>query len=188
MLHADMIPVWIENNNGQFVRITGSNGADEFVQITENMVAPEYDVTIMEAPQSPEDRQETAQAIIGLGDKIAPVDAQKAMALYAEALTLLPLDGDKRQALSQILRPDEQMIPAAQAQQQIQELMAQIQILQSEAAKAELAKVNSETEKNLATVQKTQADAAKSIEEAKAKNAETSLIGSVPTSDVSVVI
>ena len=188
MLHADMIPVWIENNNGQFVRITGSNGADEFVQITENMVAPEYDVTIMEAPQSPEDRQETAQAIIGLGDKIAPVDAQKAMALYAEALTLLPLDGDKRQAISQILRPDEQMIPAAQAQQQIQELMAQIQILQSEAAKAELAKVNSETEKNLATVQKTQADAAKSIEEAKAKNAETSLIGSVPTSDVSVVI
>jgi hypothetical protein len=188
LIHADMIPVWIENNNGQFVRITGTDGANEFVQITENMVAPEYDVTVLEAPQSPEDRQETAQAIIGLGDKIAPVDPQKAMALYAEALTMLPLDGDKRQAIAQILRPSEDLIPAAQAQQQIQMLMSQIQQLQNEVTKAQLDKTRSETEKNLAQVQKTQADAANAIEEAKAKNVETSLMTTAQASNISVVI
>lgn len=175
-LHADLIPVWIENNNGQFVRITGADGADEFVQISMDMVAAEYDVTVHEAAQTPEDKRETAEMLSMMGDKLLTVNPPAAMEFYAEALAMIPIDGDTRNNLVRILKPDQEMIPAAQVQQQIEQLQAVIQQLQSEAAQVELSKKQSEIDKNLATVQKTAAETARTLEEARNDSLENSLI------------
>lgn len=175
-LHADLIPVWVENNNGQFVRITGQDGADDFVQISMDMFAAEYDVTVHEAAQTPEDKQETAEMLSMLGDKLLTVNPQAAMEFYAEALNMIPIDGDMRNNLIKILKPDQEMIPAAAAQQQIEQLQGIIQQLQSEAAQLQMAKTQSEIEKNQADVQKTSADAVKTLEGARNQSLENSLI------------
>lgn len=180
-LHLDLIPVWIENNNGQFVRITGEDGADEFVQITQDMMAPEYDVTIQEAPQTPEDKQETALVLTTMADKISMTNPQGAAALYAEALGMLPIDGDVRGRVAKILMPDQEMVPA----QVVQQLQAQIQQLQSELNQAQVAKLASETAKNQAQAQKytadigkVQADSVKSLEEARRTGYENDILQS----------
>lgn len=177
-LHADLIPIWVQNNVGHFVRITGDDGADTFLAITEDMLAAEYDVSIQEAPQSPEDKQETAVLLGQFGDKIMAVNPAAAQAFYAESLQMIPLDGSTRNRLTQLLVPDQQMIPAAQAQQQIQQLQGIIEQLQSQLTQAEVKRVESETLKNNATAQKSAADAAKTLEEAANQGLENDLIRS----------
>lgn len=191
-LHLDLIPVWIENNNGQWVRITGEDGAPEFVQITKDMMAPEYDVTIEEASQTPEDRQETALLLTTMGDKLAMGgNMQGATAFYAESLNLLTLDGDIRGRLVNKLQPQEDVVPKAMFDQ----LQAKLQELQSAITQANVQKVASETAKNQAQAQKTMseipkvsADAAKTLEEARRTAQEVDLISSGNYENASVNI
>ena len=139
------------------LRVTGEDGADEFLRVTEDMFAPEYDVSIQEAPETPEDKQETAVGISAIGDKYLSVgDTATAKGFHNEAIQLLPgLDGDVRNRLSQILQP-QQTVPM----EVVQQLQATIEQLQSELTKVQMEKTQSETQKNLATVQKTLVDSA----------------------------
>lgn len=172
-LYADLIKVWVENNNGAFVKVIGEDGLDEFMQVSEDMLAPEYDVSIQEAPETPEDKQETAAAIAALGDKyLSAMDVPTAKAFHAEALQLIPgLDGDVRNRLSQILQPSD-MVPMAQ----VQEMQARIQELEGIIQQGEVAKNMSEVEKNRALTQKAHADTAHTLEEAANKGLENDLI------------
>lgn len=154
-LNGDLIRVWVQNNNGMMLRVVGDDGTDEFMQITEDIFAPEYDVSIMEAPQTPEDKQETAAGIAAMGDKYLSVgDVPTAKAFHMESVQLLPgLDGDVRNRLARILQPQE-MVPI----EMVKQLQAKIDQLTSQLTKAEAAKVESETLKNHAMAQKTIAD------------------------------
>lgn len=180
----DLIRVWVELNAGQWINITGKDTAAQFVQISKDLMAPDYDVTIQEAPQTPEDMQETATFISGMGDKYMQLqDKMTAGMLYVQAINLLPLDGDIKQALSQALTPNQQMIPAAQAQQAIQALQQELQKAQGILPTAQANKLQSETilnhaklkEVGAATMQKT-AGAVKDLGEAHQKNIETQVI------------
>lgn len=179
-LCADLIRVWIQNNQGQVIRITGPDGADEFSKISEDMLAPEYDVDIQEAPETPEDQAETAQLISGMGDKYLAVgDMARSGALYSEAIQMLPLDGDVKNRLSKTLNPDDQTVPMAQFQQ----LQQQLQQATSMLTQAQIDKLNSETEVNKAKVGDLQASAhergsgaVKNLEDARQKNIETHII------------
>lgn len=172
-LCADLIRVWIQNNNGVWTRITGENGKDAFVQITEDMLAPDYDVSIQEAPTSTDDKQETAAILSGYGDKLALINPQGAQAFYSESLQMLSLDGDVQNRLIQALQPA-QMVPAQQYQQVVQEL----QKLQGQVSQIQLAKLQSETDLNKAKTQQTHTTSAKTLEEATRANLENSLIKS----------
>lgn len=149
-LHGDLIPVWLENNEGSWVKITGPDGADRFVQLTRDMWAPEFDVTIQEAPQSSEEKQETAAMLTSAGQNLLAVgQVPQGLAFIAESLQFYRLDGDVRSRLSQALIPQQQEDPRiAMLQQQIQQLQSIIQSGQVE-------KTQSETEKNRAVTLKT---------------------------------
>lgn len=181
-LCADLIRVWVQNNAGTqiWLRITGDEGNDQFVAVVEDMMAPEYDVTIQEGAQTPEDKQETAQLIGSMGDKYLAIgNVQVAGALYSESVQMLQLDGDVQARLTKVLVGDNQTVPVAQfqqLQQQLQQLQgalnqAQVQNLQSmtalNAAKIEEAKAN---------VGVKQADAFVKAEDAHQKNIETQII------------
>lgn len=179
-LCADLIRVWVENNSGQWLRITGQDGADQFTQISEDMLAADYDVSIQEGVQSPEDKEETAQFIGGMADKYLSVgNMQVAGTLYAEAIEMLPLDGDVKNRLSTTLSGDNQVVPLAQYQQLQQQLAA----LQSQLTQAQVDEIKSKTMLNMAKVPETQAStrqkiagSMKDIEDAHQKNVETQVI------------
>jgi hypothetical protein len=189
-LHLDLIPVWVENNNGQWINITGEEGADAFVQVTEDMLAPEYDVSIQEAPQTPEDKQETAMLLSTFGDKMAMTNPAAANAFYAKSVSMLSLDGDDKNELIQALQPQES-VPL----QQFQQLQQELEQLKSAMNQAQVEKLNSETAKNIATVEKTradipkvQADTVKTLEDASRIAKETDLITSGKFQDANVNI
>ena len=180
-LCADLMRVWLQNNTGQWVRITGPDGADQFAQISEDMLAPEYDVDIQESPETPEDQQETAQFVGGIGDKYLSVgDTARASALHAEALQMLPLDGDIKNRLSKVLIGDGgATVPVAQ----YQALQQQLEAAQSVLTQAQVESLKSQAALNMARIPEAQASAKqkdtsslKTIEEARQTNIETSII------------
>jgi hypothetical protein len=197
-LMADLIRVWVENNRGEWVRITGEDGADEFVQIIEDMLAPEYDVSIQEASQSSEEKQETAIMLTQAAQNLLGVGAtQQGLAFLSESLQFYRLDGDVRTRLTQVLQPKDTIDPqqVALMQQQLQQLQQLVQTGQTE-------KTQSETQKNLAIAAKTmkdaqlteiqmpkvQAETAKTLEEAKRTAIESDRAMDVSNNEVSLNI
>lgn len=179
-LCADLIRVWIQNNTGQWVRITGPDGADQFAQISEDMLAAEYDVDIQESPETPEDQEETAQFIGGIGDKYLSVgDIARASALHSEAVQMLPLDGDVKNRLSKVLVGDNQTVPM----QQYQALQQQLAAVQNVLTQAQVEQLKSQTAKNIAQIDEIRASTkekgsvtVKNFEDARQKNIETNII------------
>lgn len=179
-LMGDLIPVWVENNSGQWIRITGQDGSDEFAVISTDMLAPEYSVTIQEGAETPEDKAETAQFIGSMADKYLSIgDAARAGALYAEAVELMPLDGDVKSRLSQTLVGDNQTVPLAQYQQ----VMQQLQMAQSVMTQAQVDEIKSKAALNYARVGETGAStrekgagALQRLEDARQTNIETAII------------
>lgn len=177
---ADLIRVWVQNNEGVWMRITGSDGADQFRQIAEDMLAPEYDVDIQEAPETPEDKYETAQFIGSMADKYLSIgNMPVAGALYSEAIKMMPLDGDIKSRLAQTLNPNNQTVPMAQYQQ----LEQQVQQLTSQMTQAQVEELKSKTAVNMARVgdyhastREKGSSTLKNIEEARQKNVETAVI------------
>jgi len=168
-LMADLIRVWVQNNQGEWMRITGEDGAQDFIQITEDMLAPEYDVSIQEASQSTDEKQETAIMLTQAGQNLLTTgQIPQGLAFLAESLQFYRLDGDVRNRLSEALQPQQQIDPQAFMQMQ-----QQVQMLQSYIQSGEVEKTRSETQKNLATAAKTMKDAQVSEAELPKMHAET---------------
>lgn len=170
-LSEDLIRVWVQNNNGAMVEITGDDGQQDQMQVSEDMLVSQYGVSIQEAPQTPEDQQETAQLIGSYGDKISLTNPTAGAAFYAESIQLLPLDGDVKNRLVKVLQPQDS-VPMAQFQQ----LQQQLQQLQSEINAANVAKTVSETKLNEIKAQQASADTARTLEEAANKGLENDII------------
>ncbi len=191
-LCADLIRVWVENNNGQWIRITGEDGADEFIQVSEDMMAAEYDVSIQEAPQTPEDKQETAMMLKTMGNELMAVgDLNGGKQFLVEALQFFQIDGDVRNRLSKGLQPQQDTVPLAQYQeleklvQELQGAMSQAQIAKAQ-GDAALSAARAETER--AKVGQTQAQTVKTLEEASRTGYENDLLksGNYETANVSI--
>jgi hypothetical protein len=167
---GDLIPVWVENNRGEWVRITGPDGAEEFIRIMEDMLAPEYDVSIQEASLSADEKQETAILLSGFGDKLMLAgDLNTGKAFMAESLSFMRLDGDVKNRLTKMLQPQEQQVDP----QQFMMMQQQLQQLQEYIKSGQVEKTQSETAKNMATAQKTLKDADISTATVPKVNAET---------------
>lgn len=189
-LMLDLIPVWVENNRGAVVRMVGEDGADEFFQLSEDKLAPEYDVDIQEAALSSDEKQETAVLLSQAAFNLLGVgQVPQGLSFLNESLQFYRLDGDVRNKLSKSLQPqDDPRI--AMLQQQIQQLQ---QLIQS----GQVDKTHSETQKNLATaaktmkeanlseaqLPKTHAETIKTLEEAKRTAMETHLAQRQPVQE-----
>lgn len=172
-LCADLIPVWVQNNQGQWTRITGPDGAEQFIQISEDMLAPEYDVSIQEAAMSADQKQETAVYLTSISDKLMSVgDIAAGKAFLVEAMQdIAGLDGDRRNRLAKVLEPQAQPIDHAM----VQALQAELKKLQQYIQSGEVEKTQSETKYNLARAAQMEANVAVTQAKVPNTNADTAL-------------
>jgi hypothetical protein len=146
-LMLDFIRVYAENNDGAMFRITGDDGKDEFLKVAKDKLAEDYDVSIEEAPQSAEEKQEYATILNGIAEKLMSAgDAASAKAVFAVAIKNLPLDQMDIQKILQILAPKGDQVDPAYVQQ----LEAQVKALMSEVTQADVKKKLSEIAVNTA--------------------------------------
>lgn len=177
----DLYRVWAENNTGAVIRIAGEEGANEFLRVSKDLFAAEYDVDIIEAPQTPEEKIEMAQLIQGVGDRVLPVDPQKAAQCYAIGFKYLPLEAQDKQKLSQIFAPQGES-------QEVMALKQQLEQLTSEFTKVQLQGQMARTELDMAKVDKTRAEIEKTIQQAQQVGIENKLIPFTELSKVSVSV
>ena len=182
---ADFIRVWVENNNGELVMITGEEGIEEFVEISQDKLVSEYAVTMQEAPLTPEDDHETAAALSQIGDKYLSVgDAQTAKTFHAQSIQMLNIDRDVKQKLAQALQPQEGQIDPQQFMMMQQELQKLQSIIQS----GETRKTMSDAALNEARAQETMAKTTETLEKAANQGLENDLIRTGSYSDAKVSI
>lgn len=132
-LMLDYIRVWSENNEGALIELTDENGNYNTQELSQEPFMCEYGVTIQEAPQTPEDKEETAEMISTIGDKVAPINPQGAMKIYAVAVKSLNLDAEDKKQIIEALTSQEQIDP-----QEYEQLKQQVQLLSSETSKADV--------------------------------------------------
>ena len=144
----DLFPIYAENNAGGLFRIIGEDGRDQFIKIASDKLVAQYDVMIVEAPQSPEEKQEFATLISSAADKLLQVDPTSAKKLYAIALKYLPLERIDQQQIIQILTPTQPQIDPAV----VQKLQQQVQALMSDMNQADVKKKLSEVARNMAEI------------------------------------
>ncbi|CAM5999257.1 unnamed protein product [Sphagnum balticum] len=146
-LMLDYMRIWAENNVDGTFRILGQDGRNIFLKISADKLAADYDVQIMEAPQTPEEKQEYAQILTGIADKLLQMDPQNAKAIYAMAIKNMPLEAEDIQKIQTMLVPPQGAINPAQfaaMQKQLQNVMSTMSQLQM---KAEMAKIAVDTAK-----------------------------------------
>ncbi len=157
-LMLDLMRIFAENNRGELFKMSGDRGADQFIKISEDKLAPDFDISVEEAPTTPEERSELGDAIAAMADKymIIPNGEAKASQLYALALKYKNLENADLQDITQILVPDQNQIdPAAYAQ-----LQQQVQQLTAKMTQSQVANIDALTKKTLV-------DAGKSASEIK---------------------
>ena len=162
----------------------------ELVPLLPNHFQAEYDVEICEAPDSATDKEEKANMLMVMADKLlAGMDVQAAKQIYSVALKYMGLDNEDRLRVSQVLVPDgEQVDPAY-----VQQLEQQLEQMQSEISQAQVEKIVSETMKNMAQASelesrkgKTEAETVKTLEDADGKAIENDLM--VGATDYNITI
>lgn len=157
-LMLDLMRIFAENNRGELFKMSGDHGADQFIQISDDKLAPDFDISVEEAPTTPEERSELGDAIAAMADKYMTIQGGegKASQLYALALKYKNLENSDLQEITQILVPQQNQIDPA-AYQQLQQQVAQ---LTSKLQESQVNNIDALTKKTLV-------DAAKSASEVK---------------------
>lgn len=187
----DLMKVFVENNQGMAIRVIGAEGQAMFLQLQSKQLSAEYDVSIGEAPLTVQDKQEQAQILIGMGDKLIMTDPPTAKLCYGMAVELMPLDFSIKERLKATFAPKDQEINPAYVQQ-LEQMLEQ---LKSEGSQAQLEKLRAgarkdqaSAEKILAEIPNTQANTTKTILESEQKSIENDIVKRSNTTNVSVTI
>lgn len=190
-LMLDLMRVYAENNRGNLFRVLGEQGIKQFVMISEDKLAAEYDIEIGEAPVTPEERAEIADKLTAMGDKmLAGQQPQQAAALYAMAAKYMSLDTQDLQEVQKILAPQDapidpnyvkqleqlvQQLQSAQTQAQVDTMKAEAQKLMSDAALNQQKLADTRAATHLKAAQTT-----KTVEEATKTQVETTIMKAAP--------
>jgi len=178
-LLLDYIRIFAENNHGMLLPLIGEDGRRQFVPLASDKIAGEYDVSIEEAPQTPDEKLEFAQVLTGLGDKLLAAGDPTGKMIYGVALKYMPIDEEDKLKVQQMLNPQQQEIDP----NYVKQLEAQLQAVQNEASQATIQKLLSEVNVNKAKIdqirvqmQKDAALTTKTLEETQQLEAETHLM------------
>lgn len=129
-LMLDYLRVYAQNNDGGLFKLIGPEGKTQYLQISADRFAASYDVSIQEAPDTPEEKQEQAAILSGIGDKIIQFNQGAAMSCYGMAVKYLPLaEADKLQLMQSLQPPQQKPIDpqyVAQLENQVKSLMSQV--------------------------------------------------------------
>jgi hypothetical protein len=165
----DLMRVFVENNQNMAIRVIGEEGNAMFIQLQSNQISAEYDVTIGEAPLTTQGKQEQAEILIGMGDKVAMTDPKAQKEFYSLAVELMPIDLAMKERMKETLTPDQPQIDPAQVQQ----MMETIKQLQDEGRQASLAKTMASAQLDVAKAQESSARVSDLEAAATKKTAET---------------
>ena len=144
-LSLDYMRVWSENNEGAEFEIQGNDGQYQSMTLDSDLFMAEYGIVLNESSLTQEDKQETAEILSSIGDKMVASGAMdKGQAIYMTALKYLPIDGADRQELSKIMQQQAPQIDPAE----YQALQQQVQLLSSDTNKADVEKKLSDARLN----------------------------------------
>lgn len=186
----DFLRIYAENNQGALFRILGRDGAVQYMQISRDKLMAEYEILMGEQLTTPEDREEKAQLLFQVGERLtAAGNVQGAAAAYAVAIKYLGLDPSDKEQLMQAVQPQQgQVDPAYVAQ-----LEAAVQQLQSEQSRVQMDNIAANTELTMKKAAEASinaklktAEIAKKVEETEKISAETDLAHRAQ--DVSVTV
>lgn len=183
-LMSDYVRVWVQNNDGSLIKITGEDGIDEFIALSYDKMVDEYEVSLQEAPTTPEEKQEKAATIGQFGDRLAMINPAAAQQFYAESIRMMGVDGDIEARLIKALQPQEQEVSV----QEFQQLQAIVQQLQSDITQASVRKTLSDAALNEAKAQETAAKTAETLESAANKGLENDLLRAGNYQNINVTI
>lgn len=147
----DFMRVYAENNPNALFHVIGEDGKKEFVKLSQDKLMAEFDIRIQEAPQTAEEKQEQAQMLVTMADKLMAIGDPTGKVIYSIALKYLPLESQDIDKLREILVPQDQAIDPAYVQQ----LEAQLQQATSEANQVQLQKIVADIAETQAKTQKT---------------------------------
>lgn len=163
-LLLDLMRVYAENNEGGIIRIIGEEGTQQFMQISKDAFANEYDVDIREAPMTPEDKEQQAQILSSMGDKLLAVGNQAGIVFYSAAIDNLPLEAETKKKIRDALQPAQDP-RVAQLQQQVQQLTNQVTqaettgvLARAKLDGARVAQIHTDMHKTAAEIAKTSAE------------------------------
>lgn len=183
-LMLDYIRIFADNNSGMLVPIIGEDGRRVFMALSAEKLADDYDISVQESPQTPDEKLEFAQILSDLGDKLLQVGDPTGKMIYGVALKYMPIDEEDKLKIQQILNPQKQDIDP----NYVKQLEDQLKSIQSEASQAAIQKLLSEININQAKVdqirvqtQKDAATTAKTLEETQQIEQETALMGTADT-------
>jgi len=151
-----LMRVFVENNEGMSVRIIGEEGQAMFLELATKQLSAEYDVVIGEAPLTVQDKQEQADILIAMGDKVAMTDPGAAKVIYAVAIDIMPLELAMKEKIRKKLVPEDQPVDP----QYVKQLEQTVQQLQDEGRKAQLQKTMAGAQLDIARAEETRAKAA----------------------------
>lgn len=194
-LLLDIMRIMAKANPATMIRVTGDDGSTDLEQVDLDALFAEYDVSIEESQQTPEEREERAKILINMGTALLSAGDASGKLLYAMALDDLDIDGEKKVKAMQALMPDEKIDPAY-----VKQLEAALEQAQGEQAQVALRKIVSETMLNMAKVDKTHAeidgevegvhntaaDTVKKLEESRKIAAETDFVTKADSVSVTV--
>ena len=180
-----------ENSEGRMIRIIGEDGTQRFDVLTQDKFNVEYDVDIGEAPISATQKQETAQLMMQMADKVS-VFGQN---IYAMVVDYLPIKEADKAKMIEALQPP----PPSPEQQQAQQALQQIQMegQMSQIAKnrgdallreAQAAKTQAEIPQTEAETDRARADTLRALAEGEQKNLENDVIRQQPINNLDLVI
>lgn len=175
-IDLDFIRVWAENNNGMEFELSEDDGTYSTQQISQDKFMAEYGITLNESMETSEDKQEKAEIISSIGDRLSQLDPTAAKVVYGVSLKYLNLDSEDRQKISEAMNPQQKPIDPAYVQQ----LEEQLKVLSSETNAADIKRKLAGAEKDLATIEQIKASVAKTLEEAQQKGIENDLMLSNP--------
>lgn len=121
-LDLDYMRIWAENNAGGIFKLLGPDGRKQFLQISADKLAADYDVAIEEAPQSQEEKMEYSTILAKIADSLLQTDPTSAKAILAIALKHMPLEQADLDRVTQILVPSAGNIDLAMVQQMAEQL------------------------------------------------------------------
>lgn len=174
----DFMRVWSENNNGIEFEIEEEDGSYSVAIIAADKFMAEYGVTLTEGMETAEDKQEKAETISTIADKLAMIDPAAAKVVYGISLKYLNLDAKDKLQISEAMNGQQAPDPAY-----VKQLEDQLQLLSSETNQADIKTKMARAEKDLASIDEISANVKlkaaqviKTLEEAQRTDAETTEI------------
>lgn len=187
------VRILAENSQGRLIRIIGEDGAAIFTELSEDKMAAEYDVAIQEAPLTKQQKEKTAEIMIGMAEKLQ----LSGVNIYPVVIEYLPLTAKQKAQLREAMNPEQRQpspeeIALAQEMQQlsIESARAQLQktVAETQNTLAQSAHNEAKVQEALSNADQNRAETTRTLQEAEQKDLENNILATAPISGVNITV